>query len=77
MLTDELDQPFVNLRPVLVGAHGLQIHVRHLDGQVHVAEMTDVDDGWIGRSRAHQESSQLLERLLRGGQSDANGTSGQ
>ena len=71
MLVDELHQPLVDLGPVLVRAHGLQLPRRHLDGQVHVAEVADVHHGGRRRLGPDQEPGEFIERLLRGRQADA------
>ena len=72
MALDELHELLVDLGPMLVRAHGLQLHRRHFDGQIHVAEMADVHDVWLRTAtRPDQEAPQLVERLLRRAEADA------
>ena len=70
---DELHEPFVDFGPVLVGANGLQLLPGHFDGQVHVAEVADIDHDRCVRT-ADKELGKVFKRFLRRGQADADWT---
>ena len=76
MLVDELHQPLVDLRPMLVGTNGLELHPRHFDAQIHIAKMADVHDARHLGGCSHQKLGQFLHRLLRSAQADAHGWDG-
>ncbi len=72
---DQRGEPAVDLLPHLVGHHRLQRRLGQLEGEVAGPAMAGVDDEALGRhgavgACAHQESGDLLDRLLRGGEAD-------
>ena len=72
MPADQLRQPPVQVRPLLRRHHRFEVGRRHLDGQVDVALVAEVDDGAVMLATgASQEVSDLLDRLHRRRQADA------
>ncbi len=69
----ERRESVVDLAPLLVGRHGLQVRGRHLDGQIEIAPVPDVDHR-AGKARAHEEARGLLDGVHGGRQTDALGT---
>ncbi len=73
---DELDQAVIDQRPRLVRHHALERRRRYLDREIALARVTGVDDGAFGAGfalgvGADEEARHLFDRLLRGGQTDA------
>ena len=64
---DELGEAIVDLGPHLVGGHGSELVSRDLDGELHVAAVSDLDD----IRRGAEEARDLLDRFHRGGKADS------
>ena len=71
MLQCQFRDAVVDLAPHLVAGDRAKLRRRDLHRQVELAAMADVDHGWGRASRAGQKMRDLLNRLLRGRQSDA------
>ena len=68
VLADQLDQPVVDLAPHLVGGDGRERVLRRLERQLPLAEVPDLHHG--AGLTAGEEGGEVLQRLLRGGESD-------
>ncbi len=67
---DERREAVVDLAPLLVRRHGLEIRARHLDREIEVAPVPDVDDG-ARASLADEKACGLVDRVHRGREADA------
>ncbi len=70
MRRDERREPIVVLLPDLVRHHGVERGAGNLDAEIHLAAMSRVDDGARLARCADEVASDLVDRLLRGGQAD-------
>ena len=83
VLADQLGEAVVDVAPLLAGGDGLEVGRRHLDRQVEVALVAEVDDHAVGRAvgvdvvRADEERAAssigftVAERPMRAGRSPA------
>ena len=75
MRFDQLAQPPIDLLPDLSRHHGFERGGRYLDCEIARALVTDVDDAALrtcsGRAGSDQETRHRLDRLLGGGEADA------
>ncbi len=77
VLADQSSEPVIDLLPHLPLHDRLQRRARQLDCQVEVPRVAGIDDGAVRRAarrqvrHAEEEARDLLDRILRGRQSDA------
>ncbi len=77
VLGDQLGEPVVHLGPDVAGHDGLEGGGGHLDGEIAVADMADIDDRAVRIAvgtdvpRADEKPRDFLDRLLGCGQADA------
>jgi len=72
VLAYPLGKSIVDFGPLLVGRNGLQIRAGHLDRDVEVASMADVDDRAVA-ARADEIPGSPLDGVHRGRKADALG----
>src|SRR3954462_12097172 len=71
VLVDERSDAVVDLVPHLMRCDGPQRNSRNFDREIELAFVTYVDDHRIGTSAAGKKMCNLLDRFLRGGETDA------